>query len=150
MRTSPDISGSWTFLHKWILPACFLLGWPLWVWSALRGPSAQWIGVILWSVVCVFWLIWSWPIKLVTVEGDYFLISNYFTSHRAPVAHLASITENRDNRTPAITLYFEPPTPFGRRVRIIPPAQRLFIFDRESFDEVASFLRSLANDRERL
>jgi hypothetical protein len=120
----------------------------LWIWSALRGPSGQWIGVILWSVVCVIWLIWSWPIERVTAEGDYFLISNYFTSRRVPVAHLASIIEIRDTRTPAITLYFEPPTPFGRRVRIIPPTG-LFVFDRESFDEVAAFLRSVINDRER-
>jgi len=84
--------------------------------------------------------------KHVAIEGDYFRISNYFVSYRVPVAHLASITEIRDNRTPAITLYFEPPTPFGRRVRIIPPTG-LFVFDRESFEEVAAFLRSVVNDR---
>jgi hypothetical protein len=115
----------------------------------MRGPSGEWIGAIFWSVLCVFWVIWSRPIKLVTVEGDYFIISNYFTSRRVPVAHLADITENYSGRTPTIILYFEPPTPFGKRVRIIPP-QGLFIYDRKSFDEVAAFLRSVANDRERL
>ena len=147
-RTSPQLSSSFTLAHKWILPAGFLLGWPLWIWSALRGPSGEWIGAIFWSFWCAYWLIWSWPIERVTVEGDYFLISNYFTSCRVPVANLASIVEIRDDRTSAITLYFEPPTPFGRRVRIIPPTG-LFVFDRESFDEVAAFLRSVINDRER-
>ena len=100
--------------------------------------------------MCVFWVIWSRPIERVTVEGAYFLISNYFTSRRAPVTNLASITENFSIRPPTITLHFEPPTPFGKSVRIIPPAQGLFIFDRKGFDEVAAFLRSVVNDRERL
>ena len=150
MRTSPQLSSSLTLAHKWILPACFLLGWPLWVWSALRGPSVEWIGAIFWSVVSVFWLIWSRPIQLVTFEGDHFIISNYINSRRVPVAHLASVTENFSLRPPTITLHFEPSTPFGKSVRIIPPAQGLFIFDRKCFDEVAAFLRSLVNDRERL
>jgi hypothetical protein len=91
---------------------------------------------------------WSWPIKLVTVEGDYFVISNYITRRRAPVAHLADITESYSGRTPSITLNFEPPTAFGKSVRIIPP-QGLFTYDRKGFDEVVTFLRSLANDRKR-
>jgi len=86
---------------------------------------------------------------MVTVEGDYFIISNYINSYRAPIVYLVSMTENYNNRTPTITLYFEPPTPFGKRVRIIPP-QGPFMFKREGFDEVAAFLRSRINDRERL
>ena len=105
--------------------------------------------LMLWSVGCTAVLIWSWPIKLVTVEGDYFVISNYFTSHHEPIAHLARITESYSVRPPTITLHFEPPSPFGKRVRII-PAEGLFIFDRKSFDDVAAFLRSVVSDRERL
>jgi hypothetical protein len=148
MRTSPQFSSSSTLFHKWVLPACFLLGWPLWIWGALRGPSVGWIGAIFWTFWCAFWLIWSWPIKRVTIEGNYFLISNYFTCHRVPVSHLASITEIRDNRTPAINLYFEPPTPFGRRVCIIPPCG-IFVYNWKSFDEAATFLRGLLNEHER-
>jgi hypothetical protein len=148
MRTSPQLSSSWTFLHKWILPAFPLLALALSVLGALRGPSGEWISVIFWSAVSVGLLIWAWPMKHVTIEGDYFRISNYFVSHRMPFAHLASIAEIRDNRTPAINLYFDPPTPFGRRVRIIPPTG-IFVFDREGFNEVVTFLRGLLNDPER-
>ncbi|HKQ89931.1 MAG TPA: hypothetical protein VJZ77_04550 [Blastocatellia bacterium] len=87
---------------------------------------------------------------MVTIEGDYFVVSNYFTKRRVPVAHLDSVTENFSLRPPSLSLYFEPPTTFGKHVRIIPPAQGLFIFDRKSFDEVAAFLRSVVNDRQRL
>jgi hypothetical protein len=149
MRTTLQLSSSSTLFHKWILPASSLLGWPLWIWCALRGPSGEWIGAILWSVSCALWLIWSWPIKRVTVEGDHFLISNYFISRRVPVAHLAGITEIHDNRTPAINLYFDPPTPFGRRVRIVPPGG-IFVHNKEGFDEAVTFLRGLLNEHERL
>jgi hypothetical protein len=148
MRTSPQLSSSSTLLHKWIFPAIPLLALPFLAHSALRGPSGEWIGVIFLSVVSVGLLIWAWPLKHVTIEGDYFRISNYFVSHRVPVAHLASITEIRDNRIPAINLYFEPPTPFGRRVRIIPPSG-IFIFNQEGFNEVVTFLQGLLNDHER-
>jgi hypothetical protein len=84
----------------------------------------------------------------VTFEGDYFVISNCFTSHRVSVAHLASITEIRDDRVPTITLYFEPPTPFGGRVGIIPPVESSAI-NRAGFDEAVTFLRGLLNEHER-
>ena len=102
---------------------------------------------MLWSVACTAVLIWSWPIKLVTVEGDYFVMSNYFTSHHVPIAHLASITESHSVHPPTIILHFEPSSPFGKRVRIIPPQVS---FAPEGPDEVAAFLRSVVNDRERL
>jgi hypothetical protein len=90
-------------------------------------------------------LIFSWPIKLVTVEGDYFVISNYFIKRRVPIAHLAKVAESVIlNRGPTIILYFEPPTPFGKRVRIITPW-----LSKSSDDEIAAFLRSLISNRER-
>jgi hypothetical protein len=86
---------------------------------------------IFFSIMSVQWLKWVLPLKHVTIEGDYFRISNSFVSHRVPVAHLAGVTEIRairdngsryskfylDNDThevrymaspePAIDLYFE-------------------------------------------
>src|SRR5262245_28473694 len=146
MRTSPTLSSSLTFLNKWIFPALFLPGWPLWILSALRGPWDAWIFAILWSIACVALLLLSWQIKLVAIEGDYFVISNYFAKRRVPIAHLVSITENSYFRAPAITLHFEPPTPFGSRVLIIPPVG---FFNNEGFDEAVTFLRDLLNDQER-
>jgi len=143
MRTSPVLSSSLTFLSEWVFPAFFLLGWPIWIQSALSGSTMDWVAVIVWGVGCIAVLMWSWPIKFVDVEGDYFIISDYFTSHRVPIAHLANITENYYSRTPAIMLYFEPTTPFGKRVRILPPVEW---FHSERFDEVMVFLRSLVSD----
>jgi hypothetical protein len=146
MRTSPQLSSFLTFLHKWLFPALFLPCWPVWIWSAIRGPLVAWMGAILWGAACALLLIWTWPIKRVTIEGGFFTISNYITSYRVPVVHLSSITEHHSVQPPAITLYFEPPTPFGRRVRIIPPVGS---FNNEGYDKVMTFLRGLLSDQER-
>ena len=151
MRTSPQLSSSWTFTYKWGLPAFFLPGLIAWIYGALRHPPREWTdaGIILLIGIGVcYWLIWTRPIKRVTVECDHFVISNCFTSHRVPVARLASITEIRDDRVPTITLYFEPPTPFGGRVRIIPPVESSAI-KHAGFDEAVTFLRGLLDDHER-
>lgn len=104
--------------------------------------------VILWGVAGVAMLIRSWPIKRVTIEGDFFIISNYLTSYCVPVAHLAGVTEGFGTRLRRIILHFKPPTPFGKRICIIPP-QGSSTSDRKSFDEVIAFLQSLVKNRER-
>ena len=150
MRTSPKLSSDFlTLVHKWILLAFSLLACLMWIRVALSGDSLGRIMLIFWSVAGVALLIWSWPIKRVTIEDDFFIISNYFTSYRVPVTHLANVTEGFGTRVRRIILHFKPPTPFGKRICIIPP-QGLSISDRKSFDEVTAFLQSLVKKRERL
>ena len=140
MRTPPKLSSSLTFLGEWVVPAAFLLGLPLQIQAALRDPTFPWPIPILWGIACIYVLIFSWPIKKVTIQGDYFVISNYFTNRRAPIAHLARVSKSDLGRGPAINLYFEPPSPFGKRVRILPG---------DDFDEIMAFLQSLISNRER-
>jgi hypothetical protein len=92
MATPPRLSSSLTFLNEWVIPALFLLGWRWQIQEALRisMPLAKWIMIIIWGIAFILVLIYSWPIKLVTVEGDYFVISNYFIKRRVPIAHLAA------------------------------------------------------------
>ena len=144
MRPSLRLSSSLTFLGEWVFPALWLLSLPLWIQDALRipFPLAKWVIVILWSVGLILVLIYSWPIKLVTLERDCFVISNYFTSRRVPITHLAKVSESYAGRVPTIILHFDPPTPLGKRVRII-TATGLFLFNNRDFDEIVALLRSL-------
>jgi hypothetical protein len=105
--------------------------------------------VIFWSVWGVAFIIRSWRIKHITVEDDFFIISNYFTNYCVPVTHLADVTEGLGTRLRRIILRFEPPTPFGKRICIIPPPGSS-ISDRKSFDEVIAFLQSLVKNRDGL
>ncbi|MGE0131992.1 MAG: hypothetical protein AB7U82_28255 [Blastocatellales bacterium] len=142
MRTPPKLSSPLTFWSEWVFPALWLLGVPMQIQAALRDPKFPKIVVIGWCIGCIFVLIYSWPIKLVTIEGVYFAISNYFITRRAPVAHLTKVSVSHFGRGPTIILYFEPPTPFGKRIRIIP------IRSGSDFDETLAFLRSLTDTRE--
>jgi len=147
MATPPRLSSSLTFLNEWVIPALLLLSWGWQIQEAMRisMPLAKWIMIIIWGIAFILVLIFSWPIKLVTVEGDYFVISNYFIKRRVLITHLAKVAESAIlNRGPTIILYFEPPTPFGKRVRIIPPW-----LSKSSDNEIAAFLRSLISNRER-
>jgi len=146
MRTSPQLSSSMTFLHEWVFPALLLLSLPIFVQSALLGPRVEWIFAIGWGIACISVALVSWPIKLITIEGDFFTIFNYFSSYRVPISHLANVTESNISRLSTIYLHFEPPTPYGKRIRIIPPHG----FFTNDFDEVMAFLRSLVSDHKRL
>ncbi|MBO0863000.1 MAG: hypothetical protein J2P21_31795, partial [Chloracidobacterium sp.] len=156
---------------KWFPPSYM---WVLALLVALSVLDQSWkvtsFFVIFFSLMSVQWIKWVWPLKHVTIEGDYFCISDYLVSHRVPFAHLTGLTEIRAIRdngsryskyyldndthevrymaspTPAIDLYFDPPTPFGKHVRFIPPSS---LFDREPFNEALTFLLGLLNDQER-
>jgi hypothetical protein len=130
-----------TVFSKYILPGAFLCTLPVWFLVSLSHRDL-WIPTVLWAAVCIWLVVWSRPIKFVALDGDSFSISNYFSKCAVPKSHLCRIEEDRSNRTPTITLYFEPPTRFGKRVRIVPPVG---FFSRAAFDEASSFLHSLLN-----
>ena len=133
------LSSSATWMTKFVLPAVFIGTWPVWLIHAWVRGGAEWIPFVFWGIAFMAVLIWTRPIKKVTLEGDEFVISNYFNTHRVPISHFRRFTENRMNRTPTIDLHFDPPTPFGRQVRIVPPR----VFSTKPYDDVVALLRSL-------
>jgi hypothetical protein len=148
MNSPPKLSSAMTVFSKFILPGAFLGTWPIWFFGAVSDSGFTWFGAAMWTAACVWLVLWSRPIKFVTFGGDAFSISNYFSTRSVPASHLRRIEEDRHNRTPTITLYFEPPTDFGSRIRIVPPSG---FFSRAAFDDVSLFLHSLlsANDNAR-
>jgi hypothetical protein len=143
MRPRLKLSSSLTFFSEWIFLVVWLVVTFVHIRIALTNPEYPMPVGILWGIGLIFVLIYSWSIKKVTIEGDYFVISNYFISRRAPITHLSKIGKSYFSRGPMIILYFEPPTPFGKRVRIIPPGS-----SKSSEDEIMAFLQSLIDNRE--
>lgn len=144
MRLTPKLSSSLTFVNEWVLPAIVLICWPAWIKLALRGPKEMWVVAIGWGIACAAVLSVAWPIKKLTIEGNDFLISNYFKTYRVPISQLADVTESHITRPPTLLLHFDPPTPFGKRIRIVPPVG---FFNNKHFKEVSAFLRSLLRDK---
>lgn len=136
------ISSEMTVFSKLILPGLFLGAWPMWLYLAISRGGSAWWPLAMWTAACTWLVLWSRPIKRVSVEGDCFVVSNFISSCAVPVAHLRHIDEDRHNRTPTITLHFDPPTRFGTRVRIVPP---LDFWGHARFDEVSAYLRALCH-----
>ena len=136
-----SISSSITPFTKFILPGGFIAAWPAWLYQ-IQDPKFGYMPAVVWSAACVFLVWWTLPIKKVSVSADQFLISNYLREIRVPVTQLVKIGEDRGNRTPNIALFFDPPTAFGRKIRIVPP------FSRKEFDRIAQLLRGIIGKNE--
>lgn len=133
------LSSRSTPVTKFLLPGMFMACIPLWAMAA-AGPAPAWIFAILWVGACAFMVWWTLPIKKVQLVEDQFRISNYRRTVEVPTAHLDRFSEDRYNQTPNLTLYFSPPTPFGPKVRIIPPIEML---SRTAFDQIAAILQEI-------
>jgi hypothetical protein len=135
------LSSSLTPLTKFIFPAMFVAIVPIWVLAATEHKQA-WLFAALWTAVGAFVVWWTLPIKKVRLEGERFWIINFVREVEVPTAHLDRFIEDRDNRTPNLTLFFTPSTPFGSEIRIVPP----FGFeDTASFDDVAATLSAIVS-----
>ncbi len=137
-NTQP-LSSRMTPFSKFVLPGIFLAALPVWLFQ-IQDPKFGYVPAVFWTAACVFLLWWTMPIKQVSLRGDKFIVSNYLKEVSVPVSSLVRIREDRWNRTPNIALFFDPPTPFGRKIRIVVPWN--FIGSRE-FDRIAKILHGI-------
>jgi hypothetical protein len=124
-------SGNVSFLHKFILPAAFLFTLPFWINGALKHREPP-FPAIFWSCACGFFVWHALRIKQVSTKGDKFVIGNFFSTIEVPISHLSRVSGCRWNRTPTITLHFDPPTQMVAAVTMIPGGD----FGRKKYDEV--------------
>jgi hypothetical protein len=115
------LSSALTPVSKFVAPGLFVV---LPLSSVLSTPtqSFAWIFAIVWfgiGAVVLWW--WALPIKKVSLMGNHLRISNYWREIDVPVSQIAKIRGSRWNRAPNVTLSFDPPTPFGRKIRIVVP-----------------------------
>ncbi len=139
----PVLSSEITFFYKFLLPAPFILMFPVWLFLALSGKGTAWIPALLWGGVSLGLIAWARPLKFAEIKGDHLSVSNSVATHLIPARDLYFMEVDRDTRTPSITLYFNPPTPFGKSIRILPPNGR----NCTAFDRAARWLQSQPNCR---
>jgi hypothetical protein len=108
---------------------------PIWVLGA-PAHAFGWVPAVFWIVACSFIVWWTLPIKKVSLVGDSLLISNYWRDIEVPVPQISRIHEDRWNRTSNISLFFDPPTSLGSKVRIV-----ISGFGEDEFDRVVGLLR---------
>ena len=130
-----------TQLVKFAAPAVALF--PTVFWVSLLASIKEPVLLIFAgaSLACLFVEIsWVRPIKLVTLEGDHFLISDSRTTISVPTSHLCRVETDRNNRTPNVLLHFSPATAFGSRVRIILSKK---LFNTDDYERTVAFLFDL-------
>ncbi len=115
-----SLSSSITPFTKYVLPGAFLAALPVWI-LLIQNPKFGYFPAVFWAAACAFLVWWTTPIKKVSLRGDEFVVSNYLKEVPVPVSTLVKLREDRWNRTPNIALYFNPPTAFGRKIRIVVP-----------------------------
>ena len=133
------LSSHSSFLNKYLMPMLLLSAGALWIHL---GPWDNTKCIPLGMLALAFaWLVW-WGrlIRFVSTDGDQFLISDLRRRVLVPVSQLHHWTEDRTNRTPSICLYFDPPTEFGRKIRLITPTDFL---SRKRFDAVVRRLEEI-------
>jgi hypothetical protein len=97
---------------------------------------AAWIfgsAIILWFAV---------QLKVVILEGDHLLVSNYWKDWHVPISSVTRVTQNRWVNVRPITIYFRDDVGFGKRATFIPRHHGRLFFWRA--DPEVEELRQLA------
>ena len=139
------LSSRWTFVSKFVFPAIWIPIFGIGViltfqnprtvlYNGVRGAAPPYIGFIFlgaWLVgsACVLWF--TAPLKLVSVEGDDLIVSNYAKEWRVPLTNISAVTQNRWINLRPITIHFREETPFGQTAVFMPPARWRVLFWNE-------------------
>jgi len=65
-------------------------------------------------------LIFSWPLKKVTLEGETLLVSDYFQDTMVPISNINVVEESHAFQRRRIILHLKEPCQFGKRIIFIP------------------------------
>jgi hypothetical protein len=86
-------------------------------YGATGAPAGYWIFV---GVCTVLGVVWCVRMRRVEFDGRRFVISSYFEKAEVPADRLVRVRVGwfSRGRYPSVILYFDAPTPFGRKVRL--------------------------------
>jgi hypothetical protein len=88
-------------------------------------------------------IMWARSLKFVEIKGDHLAVSNFTKTVLVPARDLYFMEVVREMKPPSITLYFNPPTPFGKCIAILPPSD----WKKANFDSATRWLQSQPNCR---
>jgi hypothetical protein len=115
------ISSVMTPFAKLVIPCVCVAAAVLFVTDVLPAHRDRWWVAIFLGSGALYIVWWAAAIKKVKFDGSSFVVSNYIVECAVPISHLASISEHPDEKFPNIVLEFDPPTRFGRKIRLIAP-----------------------------
>lgn len=145
-----QLSSSVTFIYKFVFPAIWILigGFLLFVTvegihrTSFPDTLTSLLIVVPWLLGIAFLLWFAAPILRVELRDGRIYASNYRREIEIQRSDIASVSQNVWVNVRPITLHLRNETPFGTRIRFIPPGRVIFAFWKE--DPLVDKLRELA------
>ena len=145
-----QLSSSVTFIYKFVFPAIWIVIVGLLVFYNVRGArgagalgiATSLLIVVPWLFGVLFLLRFAAPVLRVELRDGRLYASDYRREIEIPRGEITNVTQNVWVNVRPITLHLRNDTPFGKRIRFIPPGRVIFAFWKE--DAVVEKLRELA------
>jgi hypothetical protein len=144
-----DISSRTTFFYKFIFPALWIPMIGVAAVVAVRQARASIASdkssaiafAVAWVVGSALLLRLTIPLMRVQLREGKLYASNYRREIEIPPGEIARISQNVWINVRPITLHLRGETPFGTRIRFLPPSRVIFAFWKE--DPIVDQLRRL-------
>jgi hypothetical protein len=145
-----ELSSSVTFIYKFVFPTIWISIGGFLLFVTIEGihrttfpdTATSLLIVVPWLLGAVFLLRLAAPVLRVELRDGRLYASNYRREIEIPRSDIVSVTQNVWVNVRPITLHLRKETPFGRRIRFIPPGRVIFAFWKE--DPLVDKLRELA------
>jgi hypothetical protein len=144
------LSSSVTFIYKFVFPAIWVVLAGFLTFVTVQGVRAtsfpdtttSLIIVVPWLLGAIFLLRFAAPILRVELRDGRLYASNYRREIEIQPSDIVLVTQNVWVNVRPITLHLRNDTPFGKRIRFVPPGRVIFAFWKE--DPLVEKLRELA------
>jgi hypothetical protein len=145
-----QLSSSVTFIYKFVFPAIWTMIGGILLFVTIEGihrttlpdTATSFLIVVPWLLGAAFLLWFSAPIVRVELRDGRLYASNYRREIEIQRGDIVGVTQNVWVNVRPITLHLRNETPFGKRIRFIPPGRVIFAFWKE--DPLVDKLRELA------
>lgn len=125
MKLSSSTTFFWKFIFTglWIGFPLFGIGQTFYRWLVLSQPvyfNANPLGIFFFIIVIVF--VWRGlaPLKSVSLEGNFLLVSNYFRKADIPLSEIKYVDAPENSTHRRIFIRFRVPSEFGNEIVFIP------------------------------
>jgi hypothetical protein len=145
-----ELSSSVTLIYKFVFPAIWIVVAGILVFLTVEGTrrtsfpdtATSLVIVVPWLLGAIFLLRFAAPILRVELRDGRLYASNYRREIEIQRSNIERVTQNVWVNVRPITLHLRNATPFGRRIRFVPPGRVIFAFWKE--DPLVDKLRELA------